>query len=195
MSNRMLAIVALGAMLTGASAGATTIEIPLPGLLGVYPLDESNVTRTTTFVLPEIPAAINGVSFRIAGTTEVGELLCEGGVTSAWPMDFQAYMEDPAISRLWSAWSPMPEVSGPFGWTTAFTTSPPNTTTDWAFLLDGEHEITLWGAPAPLGGFCSVISSPTAIVTEAVLIIDTESPVPVESSTWGRVKALFRAHP
>lgn len=193
MSSRMLAIVALGAMLIGANAGATTIEISLPGLLGEYPLDGSNATRTTTFVLPEIPAAIDGVSLRVAGTTEVGELLCEGGVTSAWSMDCTAWMEDPANPRLWSAWSPMPQVSGAFGWTAAFTTSPPNTTTDWAFLLDGEHEISLWMAPAPLVGLCSVISSPTAIVTEAVLIIDVPSPVPAESTTWGRVKALFRA--
>lgn len=193
MSNRMLTIVALGAMLTGASAGATTIEVPLPGLLGVYPLDESNATRTTTFLLPEIPAAINGVSFRIAGTTEVGEILCDWGGNSAWPMDFYAYMEDPAISRFWSASSVIPPVSGPFGWTTAFTTWPPNTATDWAFLLDGEHEITLYGAPTIPVGVCSVITSPTAIVTEAVLIIDVPSPVPVESTTWGHVKALFRA--
>lgn len=192
MSKRVFAVVVL-AMLIGANAGATIVEIPLPDLLGTYPLNEQEAERTASFVLPTTPTAINGVWFRLAGTQQVGEIMCESGGPYPWPMDFLAALSDPTLPGQWLSFSPMPEVTGPFEWTAAFISYSQGMT--WDFLLDGEDDITLWGLPMALVGLCWGIVSPTAEVTEAVLIIDAEFPVPVESSTWGRVKALFRAHP
>ena len=105
-------------------------------------------------------------------------------------MDFFAYMEDTDFAHYWLAGELMPEVAGTFGWTAEFRPSPHTTT--WGFLMDGEAELTLCGAPIGLVGLCWPIgASPTAIVSEAVLIIDAEFPVPTEKSTWGRIKAIF----
>jgi hypothetical protein len=173
------------------SAHATVIEIPLPGLLGNYPVSGSNDERTTTFQLPQTPTLIHGVSFRIAGTAVVGSVDCdEYGDNAPWPMDFLAEMQD-ATSNWWLA-SPHPYVrpDGAFGWTASFHSSDGAT---WGFLLDGEGEIILFGGPGGLIADCHqpwVI--PSGSVTEAVLIIDAEFPVATEPSTWGRVKALYR---
>lgn len=171
---------------------AEIVEISLPGLLGNYPLSESNGTRTTTFQLPQMPSVIHGASFRIAGTAVLGSADCdEYGENADWPMEFFAYMTD-ATLKLWLASPAPPPITpdGSFAWTAPFHTF--NAAT-WAFLLDGEGEISLRGAPTALIGGCHepwVV--PSGTVTEAVLIIDAEFPVAVESSTWGRIKALYR---
>ena len=176
--------------LIATAAHATVIEIPLPGLLGTYPLDAQNATRTVSFHLPDPPAVVYGVSFRVSGTTEVGTALCDG-VLSEWPMAIEASMVD-TPGHYWFANALMPYVAGSFAWTSEFHTFPPNAT--WGFLIDGSAEVSLWGAPAGLVATCTDVSvpPPTATVTEAVLIIDAEFPIPVEPSTWGRIKALYR---
>jgi len=59
--------------------------------------------------------------------------------------------------------------------------------------MDGETQLELYGAPAILVGLCfQNPSPPSAIVEEAVLIIDAEFPVAIETSTWGAIKALYR---
>jgi hypothetical protein len=180
-------------VLIATAAHATIIEIPLPGPLGAYPLDESHATRIVTVVLPQVPTAIHGVFFRIAGTTEVGAITCEWGGPYGWPIDVEASM-DAGNAHYWFAsdHTNMPEVSGPFGWTAAFRPIPTSGTT-WDFLMDGVANVSLYGAPAGLVGLCfENPSSPTAIVTEAVLVIDAEFPIAVQPSTWGRIKALYR---
>lgn len=176
--------------LLAAVAHATVIEIPLPGLLGLYPLDESHATRTVTVVLPQIPTVIHGASFRIAGTAVLGSADCdEFGDNAAWSMEFYAHMQ----AGTWIA-SPTPPGSpdGPFGWTAAFRPVP--STATWDFLMDGEGEIRLYGAPTFLLGLChQPYVVPSGTVTEAVLIVDAEFPVSIEASTWGAIKALYRA--
>ena len=81
---------------------------------------------------------------------------------------------------------------GRFEWRAQFRPSPHTTT--WSFLMDGEADISLFGAPAGLVGLCWPVSSPpTAVVEEAVLIVDAEYAVPVEATSWGRIKALYDA--
>jgi hypothetical protein len=53
--------------------------------------------------------------------------------------------------------------------------------------------VTFHGGGAGYITICSATSAPpTVTVTEAVLILDAEFPVAIESSTWGRIKALYR---
>jgi len=172
-------------------AEAVVIEIPLPELLGSYPTGETDGTRTATFHLPQAPSVIHGVSFRIAGTAVLGSADCdEFGENAAWPMEYFSDMKDASL-KLWLA-APHPPVdpNGSFGWTAPFETSNGAT---WGFLMDGEGEVSLFGAPTALVGGChEPWIVPSGSVTEAVLIVDAEFPVATEPSTWGKIKALYR---
>jgi hypothetical protein len=173
-------------------AAAEIVEIPLPGLLGIYPITEMNVTRTVTFQLPAAPLIIHGASFRISGSAGVGAASCEWGGSYPWPMDILASMKDTPFAHFWIASALMPVEASPFGWTAEFHATP--STTTWGFLMDGEAEISLSGAPSGLVDLCwPVTEPPTANVTEAVLIVDAEFPVPVEGTNWGRIKALYES--
>lgn len=172
------------------TVNAEIVEISLPELYGTYPINSVNGERTASFTLPQIPVSINGAWFRISGTTGVGSLSCEGGSIYPWPMGFGASMKDTTFNHLWIATEHMPEVEGEFGWTAQFQKTP--STTTWGFLMDGEAELTLFGAPLGIVGVCHPIGPPpSADVTEAVLIIDAEFIVPAKNSTWGRIKEIY----
>jgi hypothetical protein len=183
-------------LLAATCVGVTTtvaevIEIPLPGLLGSYPLEYPNATRTAAFQLPAPPLEIHGASFRISGTAGVGSIVCEWGGPYPWPMMLSASMRA-EFARFWFAEQSMPEVPGPFQWTAQFHANPPTTT--WEFLMDGVAEVSLFGAPAGLVDLCWPVGPyPTGTVEEAVLIVDAEFPVPVAETSWGRIKALFES--
>jgi hypothetical protein len=173
-----------------ASASATVVEIPLSGLLGPYPVSESVDSRTVTFQLPGPPSVIHGISFRISGVQTLGWITCEWGGPYEWPMQFFPEMYE-APSDYWMAGVYPPLASGPFTSTAPFTAAFPGST--WAFLLDGTGEIILHGSPAGLVGLCFMNPvPPVGEITEAVLIVDAEFPNPVETSTWGKIKALYR---
>jgi hypothetical protein len=186
-------VVLVGAMVVAANwVNGEIVEIPLPELLGVYPLDEHNATRTTTFELPDVPVLIYGASFRVSGTATVGSVSCEWGGPYAWTMDIYASMQDTSFAHVWLASAAMPQDPGPFAWTAEFWRTPPTTT--WGFLMDGEADLSLTGGPLPLVDLCWPVSEfPRATVVEAVLIVDAEFPVPVEATSWGRIKALYDA--
>jgi len=127
MSRMIGVMVVVGLMVT--AANAVVIEIPLPGLLGAYPLLDESHRRTVTVVLPQIPIAIHGASFRVSGTTVVGAITCEWGGPYPWPIDFHASM-DAGNAHYWFADDPYwPQVSGPFAWTADFEPTPPSGTT------------------------------------------------------------------
>ena len=173
------------------SAGAAVVEIPLPGLLGTYPVSETSQTRTVSFLLPAPPLSIQGAWFRIAGTTEVGTILCDG-IVDAWPTFAWAYMYDGTPALVWGTDETLPWSAGPFAWTAAFRAFPPSGPT-WSFLLDGAADISLSGGPAGFVDICTPTSpAPTITVTEAVLIVDGDFPIAVQTSTWGAIKALYR---
>jgi len=190
MLKTLVALIAI-VIVTTSTTVAEVVEIPLPGLLGTYPITDQNGTRTVTFQLPAVPLAIHGASFRISGTTGVGAVSCEWGGPYAWSMDIGASMKD-TFAHFWLASALMPQEAGPFAWTEEFHATP--STTTWGFLMDGEAEIRLNGAPVGLVDLCWPVSAePTATVTEAVLIVDAEFPVPVDATSWGRIKALYES--
>jgi len=175
------------ALVAFADANAGILEIPLPDLLGPYPISMSSGERTASFSFPA-PSAIHSVSLRVSGTAIVGELFCDGA-SSPYPIEIFGYMV-PDESGWWSAEEPMPLVDGAFTWTAQFHSSPAIGPT-WGFLMDGAGEIILYGGPPPIVGLCSILSNPSANVTEAVLIIDAGFTVPVEITTWGQIKAVY----
>ena len=170
-------------------ANAEIIQIALPDLLGTYPITMSLAERTAAFSFTP-PAAINGASFRVSGVATVGSLMCEG-TPGPYPIEILAYMF-PDEAGWWYAEEPMSDVPGAFTWTAQFESTPPHPVgPSWDFLMDGEGELILFGAGPPIIGICSIVSSPSAIITEAVLILDVVSTVPTEVTTWGQIKAIY----
>ena len=186
----MKSIVITAALLSLASlASATVVEIPLPGLLGNY----QNAEYSTTIVLPGYPAVIHGASFRVSGTTTLGQVNCSvvGGGVYPVPMEMYAWMNDDSPSRSWYAEDiAAMAAGGSFSWTKSFIPLAGSPT--WSFLMDGVGTIYLHGADPY--SVCGVSASPSAssVVTEAVFIIDADFPILVEPSTWGKIKALYR---
>lgn len=181
-------VLAATALLVASSAHATVIEIPLPGLLGSY----QNTSHTVSVVLPASPAVIHGASFRVSGTKVAGQMYCdEPFPPSVQPLPIALSAELPAddFSSAWFAEDPaVMTASGAFTWTSAFYPVPFSAT--WSFLMDGIANLTFLGADP--GTWCQVLSSPSAVITEAVFIIDADFPIPIEASTWGKIKALYR---
>jgi hypothetical protein len=168
---------------------AVVIEIPLPDLNGTYGAD-----RTVPLQLPVAPSVIHGASFRVTGTTQVGTLICyniETGnydVPAVWASEAFIYVHDGGYLPSWYMDKTM-VVSGPFSHQD---TARPLLGATWDFLLDGVGVVTFHGGGTGYTSCAATSATPTVTVTEAVLIIDAEFPIAIESSTWGRIKALYR---
>ena len=174
---------------------AEIVEIPLPGLHGFYPGD-SPVTREALFSLDRPIEYVHGAWLKLAGGATVGAFECWddyiGGpcCRTAVVIAFTATMRDSTTGGFWIAGgNSMPE-PGPFDSKQGFF---PILHPTWDFLLDGEGIITLVGYPTePALDECYMITPyPDAIVDEVILILDVDFRVPVESSTWGSIKALY----
>jgi hypothetical protein len=183
--------------LVNAPAGAEIVEVPLPALHGLYwqpyPDEALVAERFADVRLPAPPSVIYRAWFAVRGTAEVGEYFCTMGEPGPlpWVMSIYALMRD-QNGEAWTAIEGMPEQAGQFEWTAEFEDSP-FAPASWDFLLDGEAEIRLWGAPIGMVIDCSgTLPAPAALVEEAVLYVEGEFPVQVESSTWGKLKSLYR---
>jgi hypothetical protein len=187
--NRLTTTALVLSVAISGAALAEIIEIPLPGLHGLYP-DEGAERGALLEIVPP-PVSIDAVWFRLSCTATVGAVECDGGGGGPWPLEFGATMTDETTGGWWSAWELMPEEPGPFSWTARFRPSQ-STPPTWAFLLDGQAEVQLFGAPMILVGLCWPVNSPPeGVVEEAFLILSGTFAIPIESGTWGRVKALY----
>jgi hypothetical protein len=176
-------------LLVGATAArAEVFQIPLPEVLGTY-----SGARTATFHLPGIPAVVRGASLHLVGTTEVGILFCDdypAPTQHPWFTQTSCQMLDDS-GNFWFSEANNPSVAGPFDTTAPFVTYPPAAT--WAFLADGEGTLTLYGGPAIYVLMCSSLTPPPSFtVTGAWLLVDADIPTPAATSSWGRVKAMYR---
>lgn len=179
----------LACVLVGADARAEIVEVALPGLTGVYPVDDETLSRTATITLPKLPRVIHGASFRIVATGTIGAANCGGiGHLDAWPMEYIAEINDEGGA--WIAYQEPHYQAGQFGTEAAF--EPIINPSTWDFLLDGQCDVILSGTPASALLSCDPIVVPTGTVLEAYFIIDAEFELPVEPTTWGRIKALYR---
>jgi hypothetical protein len=170
------------------------VEVPLPGLHGAYPEEGS---RTASFQLEQEPTVIHSAWIRIAGGATVGEMECQLEYRdSTWTytqpvaFGFLASMTDTVSGGHWICHGQSSDVPGRFTSTYEFFGILHPT---WEFLMDGEGEISLGGyAMGPALESCWMNTpDPTALVDEVVLILDLDFRVPLEQTTWGRIKKLF----
>jgi hypothetical protein len=104
-------------------------------------------------------------------------------------------MYDDLPNRVWSIEDSPFNPAGAFEWTRDFrgwsVFGAPLPT--WGFLLDGSAELEFVAADNNVLLGCSgVMPPPKAWVEEAVFLLDADFAVPVQSATWGRVKAAYR---
>jgi hypothetical protein len=171
-----------------------TVELELPDLLGDY--SGPQTTKHCTFVLNPAPNEVYSVFIYLSGSVTVGETYCqENGPPPVGPypspMEFIAYMDDPLSGDFWWASCLTDSESGSFEFTLQFE---PFSTGDptWEFLLSGSGTVDLEGLSGGLIPECWHEVEPEAIIEEALLWIETDSPIAVESHTWGSIKSLIK---
>jgi hypothetical protein len=182
-------VVALAILFTSQLAAATVVEIPLPDLGGRYFLYET-YQRSCLFSLPGHPAIIHSASLRLVGTATIRMTWCAIYPSEPYAelFGFGATMPDATTGGAWGAGLSRAE-SGAFDLMVPFA---PYSGASWGFLDDGTGEVTLSGGGCPILDSCwPVTECSEANVEQAFLVLDAEFPIPVEQSTWGRVKALF----
>ena len=170
-------------------ANAEVYEYDLPALTG-----PSIGDRVTTFTYTGPAGAVNSLTVRVEGTVDVlGFTECLGNVppdTLVWPLSPGSHLLKPGDTGYWIGSGAFLEVLGPFddSWT--------HVTFNGGFseLTTGDDiEVNLYFGPAALVGICGPITGPTeGTATRVTLLIDVSPPVPVEPSTWGRIKSLYR---
>jgi hypothetical protein len=177
-------------LLLSLSARAATTEVPVPGLIGHYPISPSVAMRSVSFTLPAVPNVISSVTLRITGTQAMGHLVCPLGTFQDWPMLFEGSLQQDDDHWWLSAY--VASSDGSFTQTFSFEPSPPEGAS-WEFLLDGAGVVNLYGAPNFLEGPCwEDAVQPTAEIIGAVLVIEGDITLATEPSTWGKIKSLYR---
>lgn len=178
------------------AAAAETVETPLPALLGTYGCETHScpASRTASFQLSMMPDTIYAVWIRLSGTVTVGLDECyPGGNPPSYVdtvgMEFTANMLDSLNSHWWTADHITPEEDGAFSFQVQFMQLLGAT---WEFLEAGRGDVKLSGFHPASIPECGPITYPVATITEAVLVIELDSPISTESRTWGAIKSLYR---
>jgi len=185
-------IIAFG--FVSAAAGAT-METALPALLGTYGCENYScpTSRTASFQLDMIPNTIYAVWIRLSGTVTVGTDEC--WYTGPPPsleivgMEFIASMFDSLNSHWWTADQITPEESGVFSFQAQFFQLLGAT---WEYLEAGRGDVKLTGIHPGTIPMCSPVTYPVATITEAVLVIEFDSPISTDNKSWGAIKSLYR---
>ena len=172
-------------------AQAELVEIPLPELLGEYPLEGFPPT-SAFFSFNMDPNNINSVWIRISGIHSPGVLYCYGSIPPEleWSMYFSFEARDMEFNEWWLASTQEGLEAGEFS--QLFELEPRNSSysTTWNMLGDGVGEIEMMAFPDP--NVCTPIDFPSATINEAVIIFDMESTVSMEQARWGSLKARYR---
>jgi hypothetical protein len=190
------AIILISLMLLYCSAQAEIVEIPLVNLHGTYHVyfnqpEGDATTRISSFQLDELPTEVRGAWIRISGITIVGEKDCLpelGEGPFPYPFVFNFLMKDSITGGSWSAGGITSYESGAYEITVKLT---PFFGASWEFLKEnGRGEVLAeggWGFVLMRWG----VIGPSASIENAVLILDADFPVPVETNTWGAIKAIY----
>jgi hypothetical protein len=182
-------VVTLAILFWAQLASSTIVEVPLPELTGRYFTDEV-YQRNCTFVLSAPPTVVHSAALRLIGTSTIRLAYCDNDMfTFSIPVQFLGRMLDETTGGEWDA-NTIRSEDGAFNVTVPFV---PFAQASWAFLQqNGTAQINLLGYGTPDIDSCWPLTLwSEAFVEQAVLIIDAEFPIPIEQSTWGRVKALF----
>jgi hypothetical protein len=148
----------------------------LPGLQGTYSTGET-LERTTVVSLPSAPA------LAYAPTIEL-----RGSATLLGPVDFSATIPDPGTGGWWGSEARI-NGSGLFQITSTFTSHNGAT---WDFLNSHPMQITLRANFLPgVTGRSTLGQNPEVTVQGAQFTLVVDGRLPVQSTSWGQVKALF----
>ena len=185
-------VVAMLMLVPGLGVQAEVVEIALHQLEGRY--GEYDIWgRGSSFQLPQRPIVVHDVWLRLIGTVNVREVQCEGSPSFPAPVSFDVTMRDYTSGGWWGVWPVTPTESGEFELTVRFL---PQHEPTWDFLSDGTGEIGLLASSCPESDSCwPVTTCSDAVLTEVVLIVNADFPVPTEGMTWGRIKALYHRSP
>jgi len=197
---RSLGIALFALALGAASAGAAVVEIPLPALQGTYGPPLGNMGGTVSFTLPQLPSVVHAVSIRLRGSTQVGRMLCDGNpvpVERDWSSTFFSEMIGTTSGTWVTDYCQAALAGGEFECTIAYDPAflPPSPPPTWAFLADGQGELSLALVDMnPL--MCSEISEfPIGVIDEATLVVDMDFAVSALPRSWGQVKTIYRSLP
>ena len=170
----------------------TVLEIPLPGLAGRYFLEDV-YQRDTSFELPLPPTTVNGAFLRLVGTATIRFTWCDPQPSDLYAQSFIFHGALPDYTTGGSGWVDLGMVeNGPFEITAPMTT---RSGASWAFLETGTGHIYISGSGCPiLDGCWPVTDCSEVFVEEAYFVLDAEFPIPVDGSTWGRIKALYEGN-
>ncbi len=191
-------VFALLALACGAtSAGAVVVEVPLPGLLGAYGPPPATYVRTVAFSLPQSPLVVHAVSIRMRGSGRTGRLLCDSHPVPAerdWNSRLFLEMVESGPGGWVTDYCPAVPSGGAFGCTLAFTgvSFPPSPPPTWAFLADGQGELSIILDDMNYFGCTELTEFPITVLDEATLIVDADFAVPALTRTWGRIKTTYR---
>ena len=194
---RSLGIALFALAFGAASAGAVVVEIPLPALHGTYgPWSVGNF-RTVAFALPQPPSVVRAVSLRLRGSTQVGRISCDFGTPAErdWHSTFASEMIDSAPGAGWTTgYCPAVPSGGEFECTLAYDGYffPPYSPPTWAFLADGQGELTLVLADQNALMCAELTEFPIGVIEEATLIVDMDFAVPALPRSWGQIKVAYR---
>jgi hypothetical protein len=164
----------------------------LPDLIGHYS-GAAPETRTALFDLGVAPRIVRGAKIGLVGGATVGVLVCPDPITLEprefpWPFELDATIKDAAPGDFWIAGGWTANEAGPFAILDDFRPLGGG----WTFLDDGKGQVDLRVVPTGYIAECIPTVVPALlIVTEAYLVLDAEFPVPVETTTWGQIKALY----
>lgn len=189
-SIKILFLVAVFSVSSLALATAQIVEVPLPEFLGDYPVGEIGY-HSTTFVFNMDPANIRSVSVRVSGTVATGLFHCGPGEDQVWPLQLGFICSDYDLLEYWQALPAEHFDDGMFSCTLKFESTGAMSPT-WNMFGDGTAEISMIAGPTWLLEHCTGTETPTATITEVVVILDMESLIPVQESRWGAVKALYK---
>ena len=175
----------LTALVGPLEAEADVLEVPVPGLIGLYA--EGVPPVSTQFSLPISPATILSASVRLRGNlpwpsyTTCGSgyngvvfSLVVPATTGTWEAQF--YVEQ---RFNFEVIAPLASIGG----------------ATWDFLAEAEGTVFCSGVDGPLPPECGYIHGgccPMGEVTYASILFEYDPTVPVEVTAWGRIKALYR---
>ena len=190
-----LATVAFLLVTLAASASATVLEVPVPGLTGNY----FRENRQTTVQLPALPSVIHGVSIRIRGTTTFSSWSCDGSAGYGPPKPGNVQFEggfsgaDPG----WWLFSGILETQGSIEMTRPFEGFPsfgtPSVPPTWDFLLDGVADVGIGFSGEPAIMECNQVGpNESTQIDEVTLLVDGEFPTPAATTSWGKLKSIYR---
>jgi len=181
---------------TGAqSPQTTTLEIPLPGLVGEYPYDRENYERSVTFVYEGDDARVQSAAVHLVGeVVDIGRLNCclssPCEVMSVWPLQTYASLHSAASSGYWHT-AEMYEEKGEFDATSGLARA----RSGFETIAHGDAlTINLLVGPTAYIAICAAASPPpSGTIAQAVLVLTLEPAAPnaADQTSWGRMKAIY----